>query len=123
MDQRKDGESSRVIVFAQLRSTVADVARYLKDAVGMNDEEPFPFIASAIVDACVVALCVWATGVRAHEFVGQSSTAGFDAGNVDASAAEAGLNQREQALVLRKFRKGDYNVLVATCVAEEGLGR
>eukprot|EP00730_Choanoeca_flexa_P001415 TRINITY_DN10626_c0_g1_i1.p1 TRINITY_DN10626_c0_g1~~TRINITY_DN10626_c0_g1_i1.p1 ORF type:complete len:1189 (+),score=330.64 TRINITY_DN10626_c0_g1_i1:286-3567(+) len=32
-----------------------------------------------------------------------------------------GLTQKEQAAVLDKFRKGVYNVLVATCVAEEGL--
>ena len=32
-----------------------------------------------------------------------------------------GLSQREQIEVVRRFRSGGYNTLVATCVGEEGL--
>jgi ERCC4-related helicase len=32
-----------------------------------------------------------------------------------------GLNQKMQAALINKFKKGGCNVLVATCVAEEGL--
>ncbi len=34
---------------------------------------------------------------------------------------DKGLTQRQQAEIIDKFRKGEYNVLIATSVAEEGL--
>jgi ERCC4-related helicase len=32
-----------------------------------------------------------------------------------------GLTQKEQIEVVKRFREGGYNTLVATCVGEEGL--
>jgi ERCC4-related helicase len=34
---------------------------------------------------------------------------------------DKGLTQKEQIDIIRRFKKGDYNVLIATSVAEEGL--
>lgn len=34
---------------------------------------------------------------------------------------DKGLSQKQQAEILDKFRKGEYNILIATSVAEEGL--
>ncbi|MHA1205049.1 MAG: DEAD/DEAH box helicase [Candidatus Heimdallarchaeaceae archaeon] len=48
-------------------------------------------------------------GVRVHWFVGQSSV------------RDKGLSQKEQIEIMQAFRRGDYNVLVSTSVAEEGL--
>lgn len=48
--------------------------------------------------------------IRPARFVGQSSKEG-----------DQGLNRKEQEQVMQKFRDGDYNVLVATSVAEEGI--
>jgi len=48
--------------------------------------------------------------VRPVRFVGQ-------AGKGD----DKGLTQREQIEIIRRFEEGDYNVLIATSVAEEGL--
>ncbi|MGE0242782.1 MAG: helicase-related protein [Nitrososphaeraceae archaeon] len=50
------------------------------------------------------------TGIKSFRFVGQSSR------NND-----IGMNQNEQSLILDSFRKKEFNVLVATSIAEEGL--
>ena len=50
------------------------------------------------------------SGIIPIRFVGQGSR------NKD-----KGLTQKQQAEILDKFRAGEYNVLVATSVAEEGL--
>ena len=38
-----------------------------------------------------------------------------------AVSGKKGLSQKEQIEVVRRFREGGFNVLVATCVGEEGL--
>ena len=48
--------------------------------------------------------------VKAIRFVGQAS-----------KGEDKGLNQKQQVEIIKKFKDGDYNVLVATSVAEEGL--
>ncbi|GFO97290.1 Hef nuclease [groundwater metagenome] len=49
-------------------------------------------------------------GVKPVRFVGQAS-----------KYKDAGLTQKQQVDILQKFREGEYNTLVATSVAEEGL--
>lgn len=49
-------------------------------------------------------------GVRPVRFVGQAS-----------KLNDKGLSQKKQVEILDKFRSGEYNVLIATSVAEEGL--
>jgi ERCC4-related helicase len=48
--------------------------------------------------------------IRAVRFVGQSSR-----------QDDEGLSQKKQADILNKFRAGEYNVLIATSVGEEGI--
>ena len=50
------------------------------------------------------------SNVRAVRFVGQAT-----------KGEDKGLKQKEQVEIIKKFRKGEYNVLIATSVAEEGL--
>ena len=45
------------------------------------------------------------------EFVGQSG----------GTSGKKGLTQKEQIEVVRRFKEGGFNTLVATCVGEEGL--
>ncbi|CAL1527140.1 unnamed protein product, partial [Lymnaea stagnalis] len=49
--------------------------------------------------------------VKVMPFIGQSS----------AGKATKGYTQKEQLMVMKKFREGGYNTLVSTCVGEEGL--
>ncbi|MDW0156110.1 MAG: helicase-related protein, partial [Nitrososphaeraceae archaeon] len=48
--------------------------------------------------------------IRSSKFVGQSKRQG-----------DPGMSQEEQNSILKKFREGEFNVLVATSIAEEGL--
>jgi ERCC4-related helicase len=48
--------------------------------------------------------------IKAVRFVGQSSRDG-----------DEGLSQKKQAEILQKFRAGEFNVLIATSVGEEGI--
>ncbi|HEX2022022.1 MAG TPA: ERCC4 domain-containing protein, partial [Candidatus Thermoplasmatota archaeon] len=50
-------------------------------------------------------------GVRPARFVGQASR----------SETDKGLSQKKQVEMIRRFKDGEFNVLVATSVAEEGL--
>ncbi|KAI8930021.1 hypothetical protein BC831DRAFT_508680 [Entophlyctis helioformis] len=50
--------------------------------------------------------------LRVMSFIGQTSKKGSSA---------KGLTQKEQLEVISKFQSGNYNVLVATCIGEEGL--
>jgi len=48
-------------------------------------------------------------GIKAKVFVGQAKKAG------------TGLSQKEQKKIIEEFSDGEINILVATCIAEEGL--
>ncbi|KAJ9604776.1 3'-5' DNA helicase [Cladophialophora chaetospira] len=49
--------------------------------------------------------------IRAHVFVGQSST----------KSGSEGMKQKTQLDIIQKFKAGKYNTLVATAIGEEGL--
>ena len=61
-------------------------------------------------------------GVKANEFVGQGTSKSVSSYyDGDENYSNKGLNQTEQNRILKDFNSGIYNVLVATCIAEEGL--
>lgn len=45
----------------------------------------------------------------------------FGQSNTGTGGAGKGLKQKDQIQVVQRFRDGGYNVLVATCIGEEGL--
>lgn len=80
---------------------------------GEGSTRAIVFVATrATVQECVSRLHITASDIRAAAFVGQS---------VSAADGGRGINQQEQEQVVEAFRQGRVNVLVATCIAEEGL--
>ncbi|CAE6524443.1 unnamed protein product [Rhizoctonia solani] len=49
--------------------------------------------------------------IRAHRFIGQAGGKGGD----------KGMTQKEQLAAIKRFKDGEFNVLVATSIGEEGL--
>jgi len=94
---RACGNSSRAIVFTQWRDSVSEIVAVLAS------NQPL---------------------LRARHFVGQGkSTGGANKDKVDQSCVSLkGMKQKEQQAVIREFREGKYNILVCTCIGEEGLG-
>lgn len=86
------GESTRVIVFSQLRESVMGIVSMLSS---QN-----------------------ATLLKPTPFVGQSRKKESES---NPGQEVAGMNQAEQQRILRQFNEGVFNVLVCTCVGEEGL--
>ena len=90
-------KSSRAIVFTQWRDSVSEIVAVLAAS------QPL---------------------LRARHFVGQGkSTGGANKDRVDQTCVSLkGMKQKEQQEVIREFREGTYNILVCTCIGEEGLG-
>ncbi|PVV02623.1 hypothetical protein BB560_002920 [Smittium megazygosporum] len=51
----------------------------------------------------------------------ENTSTGISGNQDDTSVGKRGQNQKEQQKVIESFKNGAFNVLVATCVAEEGL--
>ncbi len=94
------GKSSRVIVFSQFRDSVAEIVLLLRTL------EPT---------------------IRPHHFVGQGKPLRGTSKKktADETCDEVirlnGMRQSEQQQVIQEFRNDKYNVLVCTCIGEEGL--
>ena len=90
-----DPNSTRVIVFAEYREVVHELTHALSN---LNST------------------------IKASIFVGQASARSKkNANNDESSKSGKGMAQKKQMEILQKFRSGEFNVLVATCIGEEGL--
>lgn len=49
-----------------------------------------------------------------RSFIGQNR-------GLNKQGEKSGISQKEQKAVLADFREGKFNVLIATCIGEEGL--
>ncbi|CUA77484.1 fanconi anemia group M protein [Rhizoctonia solani] len=64
------------------------------------------------VDEIITHLNANETGkIRAHRFIGQAG----------GKAGDKGMSQKEQIATIKRFKDGEFNVLVATSIGEEGL--
>jgi ATP-dependent DNA helicase MPH1 len=79
-----DASSTRIMVFTHYRDSAEEIVRVL------NRHKPM---------------------IRAHVFVGQSSS----------KNGSEGMNQKTQLDIIKKFKAGTYNTIVATSIGEEGL--
>eukprot|EP00804_Cyclotella_cryptica_P015445 CCRYP_008049-RB/>CCRYP_008049-RB protein AED:0.02 eAED:0.02 QI:108/1/1/1/1/1/5/398/1979 len=95
--KQASNQDTRVIVFSQWRDSVDGIVSMLK-AQNHHLLKPSPFIG------------------QSKKSVGKKSR-GSNSDGKDL----AGMNQAQQQRVLEQFSKGIYNILVCTCVAEEGL--
>ena len=102
---RAVGGSSRAIVFSQWRDSVEEIVTMLESSDSL---------------------------IRPRKFVGQSTSSssggGGDKGDKNSPndvtfsvAKKSGMKQSEQQEVIRQFRSGLFNVIVCTCIGEEGL--
>lgn len=97
-------ESTRVIVFSQWRESVDGIVKML-NAQNTSFLKPARFIGQA------------RSGGNKGKKKGSLNASASMGHQVDA----AGMNQAQQQRVLQQFSEGVYNVLVCTCVGEEGL--
>lgn len=126
---------TRVIVFAQYRSSVQEILNYLR---GTDLLRPTAFVGQQKKNSEVVKM-----PEEGHEVDGeqlydgpppkQSRSIASFFGKEDVSVASSvapmsnmsttasGQTQKQQQSVLRDFKSGKFNILVATCIAEEGL--
>ena len=100
---------TRAIVFTQFRSSVSEIVEALQAACSERsdcDGVPAGALGTAVlVDRAGLPL------IRAAAFIGQAAGA----------AAAKGQTQKQQGEVIARFRRGEMNVIVATCIGEEGL--
>ena len=89
--------STRAIVFSQFRDSVSEIVKVLRSS------EPL---------------------IRPRQFIGQGKGGKQPSAPVEGSYSSPplkGMKQSEQRQVIQQFRSDVYNVLVCTCIGEEGL--
>ena len=94
----------------ELHPKADEVVRIVRDQLVEDPESRIIVFATYRDGVSMLVSHLAAAGIPAIRFVGQASR-----------DAEKGLSQKEQIDAIRRFREGEYHVLVATSVGEEGL--
>jgi len=88
-----------------------ELVKIVKQQLSIKDDSKIiVFTHYRDTSAHVVKLLESIEGARPTRFIGQAS-----------KGDDKGLTQKQQAEIIKHFREGKYNVLIATSVAEEGL--
>ena len=129
------GRETRVIVFAQYRSSVQEILNFLRGEtiiratafVGQQKKNTDAVMVGN--DGELTDEHLYSGEVNANAYHSRRTISSFfDRSSYTPSTTAAvpliqvnGQSQKQQQEILRDFKAGKYNVLVATCIAEEGL--
>ena len=121
--QAKDTSSSRVIIFTEFRESALEIVKAIENA--NNGSKPHIFIGQAKEKD---KFDEENFGKKKKNLKGKQGK-GKNKEEEDRVAARSssekaqisGMNQKLQKEIIRQFKNGDYNVLVATSIGEEGL--
>ena len=94
----------------ELHPKAAEVVRVIQEQLILEPDSRIIVFATYRDGVSMLVDHLTEAGISAKRFVGQASR-----------DAEKGLSQKEQIEAIRQFREGEYTVLVATSVGEEGL--
>ncbi|HDS62970.1 MAG TPA: DEAD/DEAH box helicase [Methanofollis liminatans] len=94
----------------ELHPKVGLTVALVKEQVALHPESRTIVFATFRDTVALLVEALREAGIGAERFVGQASR-----------DAEKGLSQKKQIDVLRRFREGEFPVIVATSVGEEGL--
>ncbi len=110
-------KSTRAIVFSQFRSSVDEIVSFLE---GEELLSVCRFVGQSSSSNSSDSTREEAAIAAKNKAIGKPLKAAAAAVATTASFTR-GQSQKEQQAVLAAFRNGEYNCLVATCIAEEGL--
>lgn len=121
---------TRVIVFAQYRSSVQEILNYLRGTsyvratAFVGQQKKNGDVAKIVEEGAVGEQLYDAPPPKQSRSIGSFFGKPDDPPVVTSSpmmTAANGQTQKQQQAILKDFKSGKYNVLVATCIAEEGL--
>lgn len=134
-------EDSRVIIFTEFRQSALDIVRAIEHSSSVEGSSlkkalrPHIFIGQAkekekFDEAAFLSKGKKKKAPKATDAATKKSASGKKSASKDiltesATSSEqaqiSGMNQKMQKELIKQFKKGDYNVLVATSIGEEGL--
>ena len=112
--QRQLQTSTRAIVFSQFRDSVGEIEQALQNVSPLI--RPRHFVGQGRGAAATTK-----ASTKGKSNNGDDTTNGKKDAISNNNTQIRGMKQEEQKRVIQDFRAGTYNVLVCTCIGEEGL--
>lgn len=110
---------SRVIIFTEFRESALDIVR----AIEYQDPslKPHIFIGQAGQKEKFDEVVFLSKGKKAKKAKTKKSASTDESQTSSEQAQATGMNQKMQKSIIKQFKDGVYNILVATSIGEEGL--